>query len=765
MTGAKKSPGGDLQAVQPSGPASNPAGSTTAQPPSTAEMQARHGNGAFAQAALAGSNAPPAAGPNPYGGLPSGVRNSMEAAFGRSFSGVRVSEGERVRSGQLALTEGLNIDFAPGHFKPETPAGRFLLAHELTHVVQQQNGGGAAALAKSDGSRAPARPDLESEANSVASQIAAGGGGPVQVMGSVAPGEPVTLAFEAREHVLAAWKANQGWVQFGKFYIPWAFTAAMADLFDDIDQARNIAENDPKQFEAVLALQVAEPVPGRRKPGDESGEPDSITSEEPIETSAINQRIGQDKKVYHPKLREALGEIDELLKIAAVDPGQFRGMSPKPGKRKTEKDFKNEAPIIKRRYYKLASDNIGHFLNPDRGDIDRSVLEKIQRRPNASKSYYLHHERAIWEAVKLGTAHKSINDALISEGWAAHFLTDSFSGGHIRSVRRDSEIYWNERAPLFYDNMVGYLAERLAKELNNRHKHSFTSIFSEGTLRDIARSELKKKLKDFPRIGGGLAMGALPQHDLDNQRGVWVVVNGKTMLLKGDTRVDQAVMTQAQEAIQLSLGEVEQAYKMGSQGKAFDDVAGALKKNGLYAAQHLIPRVVADEHLASGDKSVPWENMSAEALFKDENFKRGIKRFLELKADDFTSILAGLPGYARDAMKETVLKEMTEDPVGLVKNILNWTPAIGGRAKSVEYLAQVERNDNLQGLTYAQRKQLAGNLLRERMNKKEAHLLRTLLLTAPPDQVRLIIKELKMDRLAAALGPKFTELVSELPGP
>jgi len=42
--------------------------------------------------------------------------------------------------GALAFTHGENIHFAPGHYDPQTPQGQKLLAHELTHVVQQRAG-------------------------------------------------------------------------------------------------------------------------------------------------------------------------------------------------------------------------------------------------------------------------------------------------------------------------------------------------------------------------------------------------------------------------------------------------------------------------------------------------------------------------------------------------------------------------------------------------------------------------------------------------
>jgi len=69
----------------------------------------------------------------------------MEHRFQADLSGVRIhSDIEAARSAlQLsarAYTIGDDIYFASGHFRPDTSKGRALLAHELTHVLQQRNG-------------------------------------------------------------------------------------------------------------------------------------------------------------------------------------------------------------------------------------------------------------------------------------------------------------------------------------------------------------------------------------------------------------------------------------------------------------------------------------------------------------------------------------------------------------------------------------------------------------------------------------------------
>jgi hypothetical protein len=69
-------------------------------------------------------------------------RAAMESRFGHSFDHVRVhADGAAAASardiGARAYTHGAHIAFASGEYRPESPAGRRLLAHELTHVLQQ----------------------------------------------------------------------------------------------------------------------------------------------------------------------------------------------------------------------------------------------------------------------------------------------------------------------------------------------------------------------------------------------------------------------------------------------------------------------------------------------------------------------------------------------------------------------------------------------------------------------------------------------------
>jgi pyrrolidone-carboxylate peptidase len=74
--------------------------------------------------------------------LESGIRSYMESQFGHDLKHVRVhTDSQAAQSAQAvdahAYTVGRDIVFAQGNYSPSSPAGRHLLAHELTHVIQQ----------------------------------------------------------------------------------------------------------------------------------------------------------------------------------------------------------------------------------------------------------------------------------------------------------------------------------------------------------------------------------------------------------------------------------------------------------------------------------------------------------------------------------------------------------------------------------------------------------------------------------------------------
>jgi len=105
------------------------------------------------------------------GGCPmeTGTKNFMESRFGADFSDVKIHTGDE--PAQLnrsldakAFTVSNNIFFNNGQYQPETDAGKHLLAHELTHTLQQSGNAGS-------NSSAVIRRTPASDAKALAKQI------------------------------------------------------------------------------------------------------------------------------------------------------------------------------------------------------------------------------------------------------------------------------------------------------------------------------------------------------------------------------------------------------------------------------------------------------------------------------------------------------------------------------------------------------------------------------------------------------------------
>jgi hypothetical protein len=102
----------------------------------------------------------------------------MGDSFGQDFSGVRVHSSPEAddlnhQLSAKAFTTGQDIFFREGAYAPGSSGGQELIAHELTHVVQQSTGavssGGAGMTVNPPGD------SFEHEADHVASTLGAAG--------------------------------------------------------------------------------------------------------------------------------------------------------------------------------------------------------------------------------------------------------------------------------------------------------------------------------------------------------------------------------------------------------------------------------------------------------------------------------------------------------------------------------------------------------------------------------------------------------------
>ena len=163
--------------------------------------------------------------------LDSGLQKSMGQAMGADFSGVKVhtdSNADRLsRSIQAkAFTTGRDVFFKGGEYNPSTKGGQELIAHELTHVVQQGSANSSVQrdIVQKDDDTSSSTTDTTTTTTAPRSlmELMSGGGGG----GGGAPGAPVLNAlgdnYPTKANLLSKlewqnWKDVMIWSRYRSF--------------------------------------------------------------------------------------------------------------------------------------------------------------------------------------------------------------------------------------------------------------------------------------------------------------------------------------------------------------------------------------------------------------------------------------------------------------------------------------------------------------------------------------------------------------------
>jgi hypothetical protein len=166
--------------------------------------------------------------------LEAAVRAFFEPRFGHDFSEVRLHiDGAAAESARKlnarAYTVGAHLAFDRDQYNPETFEGQRLLAHELTHVVQQD---GRSSSDKALGSGMP-RPSVRRNPVQLARQAC-----------QDTPAQPVNLSPDEVQKLASA----QGWRQ-------WALSRALNEL-KDLARALSMT-SDPTQLSGAFGATIA----------------------------------------------------------------------------------------------------------------------------------------------------------------------------------------------------------------------------------------------------------------------------------------------------------------------------------------------------------------------------------------------------------------------------------------------------------------------------------------------------------------------------
>jgi hypothetical protein len=432
-------------------------------------------------------------------------------------------------------------------------------------------------------------------------------------------------------------------------------------------------------------------------------------------------------------------ELTDLAKVEGKGPGTREEVEyvlaiEIHGEKDREKEFSEAARIAaKARYYALAADNSAHFANPYEGDRYRDIHEAAAAKEGgkplgAAANYHDNHVNALIEAARAGKAGEPKNQALMLESFSNHFLTDSFSSGHLRTPRKSLQQYWHAKVPMFFTNFKMYMAETIAQYVNDHNWRGVLSVDTlmykgEGALPAGALPTIEAKLRAKrmpPLTFGDIVSGAL--HDYDNLHGVNAYVDGHYMQLLGDSQLIEKgkatergapTMIAAANAVRASLDEVEEAYEHGLSPDDF------LNRNGgIFAAEAMIPQVAPE--LEQESPEVRWQFDSAERLLQDPGFQEAVQITAHDKASELEGIGKELDEeYTRDAFFNGFLVKLqgnAQQVAATLQEVIDYTPGTGGGLLGHDEDAIAEdyfklAKNNLGTLTLKQKTKLVHDVL------------------------------------------------------
>ena len=317
--------------------------------------------------------------------LPNTTRAFFEPRFGQDFSEVRVHKGAQAAESAKAInakayTIGRDVVFGAGAYAPETGEGKKLLAHELTHVVQQ-----ASLRQRVQRYEAGEHAQLgETQAEltaglAPASYVVQKG----EKLSTIAKKFGITVAElkEANKDKLKKWPANDG----------------SGRLIEGFNAGETVSI--PRKLNDLAKSAIK----------DKSA---TFTVNGVVLDYGVGIAMGD---LYESPEQMAKASPKELKELAALIKREQAG-----GKVTTEEWQKATGG----RYLKLAEKNVAHFAPQNAGLVKPSGAGATSS--NHKSEWEKHHATAL-EASRAGDKDK----ALMINAFGDHFLTDAFAAGHL----------------------------------------------------------------------------------------------------------------------------------------------------------------------------------------------------------------------------------------------------------------------------------------------------------------------------------------------
>jgi hypothetical protein len=429
--------------------------------------------------------------------LDASTREFMETRFGEDFSQVQVHSDAQAQSSAAAVnahayTVGRDVVFAAGQYAPETVAGRKLLAHELTHVVQQSAGTHASSGPVTRGGRDD-RCEREAEASSEGLP-----GQPAALSRTVRAPGPTLQRFESFEHVelgdqspgalseilgllgsaeVALRRSQTAWQELTSARALWEKQGGDTAALELLEQATH--DNDEGNYQEALApLQKAVPrimawlnshpeagsrtarvIAGKEHPEAEKLGAQGAAPTLTLRRSGLQVTYGEvialgdfypSPETMHNAPREELtnSENKGILDLLRAQVARRKGINFDQAYQEA-----TEGREVKR------YDELGQFLGLAGAEVGGESYGTLARN---NPEHFAIENRVAWEgyhtrAISTAAEARAIqdpaaraakaNEALSMNAFGDHFLTDAFSAGHLlykANLMRMAEMFWRE---------------------------------------------------------------------------------------------------------------------------------------------------------------------------------------------------------------------------------------------------------------------------------------------------------------------------------
>jgi hypothetical protein len=505
--------------------------------------------------------------------LAEGPRNLMESGFGRDLSDVRIHKDESAATAAQALnasayTSGRDIYFAKGEYAPESEAGKRLLAHELTHTIQQSEGKASASSAmhlNNDVVVGRADDPLEAEADAVGASVVRGERSPASLRGTrngtgTQPIRSRTTGgtiqrFGALEH------KTMGDVGAQQQPYRWDTAEEAASGQRSVNYGFELTHGDIVMlsgdlFDARETDEMGNPIPDNlfklaRTPGDKG------------------KLLGTQDEIMYAIYK---ANPDDIRFMNVCPTGRQNDRSPGPTVTfPLEPDVMNPSQpffadrvkkVVDMRYLNLAARNREHFVAPEG---EESSGPKSGLFKSAGGSYRAMHETAIMFAVNAGQRGEPIDKAMAYEAAAQHYLTDAFASGHIRTPTGSIKTHWDAIYPNFWQNLKRFIAHEMAVYMNKEWNLA-TILGTVAAIEQDVIGTLEETIAAYPAIGFERLV-ADATHDVDNREGLKVVNDlGERWTAYGDSEMKAMGRGDSQkfaiEAVALGCQDIRDAYKL-----------------------------------------------------------------------------------------------------------------------------------------------------------------------------------------------------------